>query len=265
MKPLVTGLLLSFALILSCTRQPVGITGSSNTVIAPPTESDAATPDPRTEQAMAERPDASQRVMETPERSTAVPQPADVKALRNTRRTTTPAAVPAGTDLAENETARIENQGAVGEADLSGSALPKTESSGGAPLMTFQKSNCYGDCEAYTFDLRTGGLSSLRVDQGAIAEGLYNRQLYSIDYDRLNNSIDSLRGLDLAPVYPEEAPIPTDIPYRLVTLPDLEGNPRSIKVYGGAPPALKRFLDRLELLISEQSWERATEQDDDRE
>ena len=165
------------------------------------------------------------------------------------------------TSVERNRTATIENQGNLGQAPLNG----RRETAEEPPVpeepvaFSFRKSNCYGDCEAYTFDLRSGGLTSLVVDKGEIARGLYKRQLFSVDYDQLNNEIDSLSGLDLAPLYPVGEEFPDDIPFREVTLFDGEQEPRVIRVYYGAPPALERFMDRLELLIEEQSWEKTTE------
>ncbi|NJB87605.1 hypothetical protein GGR26_003389 [Lewinella marina] len=266
MMPHPTSLFLTllFLLCLSCSRQPVGVTaGSASTVAPAPVADGAVRPDPEVEAAIAERAAPESMDARAPEDPGAAPLPdaAAVKAQRReevrARRRTVPQP-----PIESNETAEIENQASLGQAPLAEpgyreeAAADNTE----VPLFSFRKSNCYGDCEAYTFDLKSGGMTSLLVDQGEIAQGLYNRQLYSVDYAELNRSIDSLRQLDLAPVYPVGEEIPADIPYRQLILPDGEGKPREVKVYYEAPPALERFMDRLEVLIGEQAWERATPQ-----
>ncbi|MGB3798791.1 MAG: DUF6438 domain-containing protein [Lewinella sp.] len=249
---------------LSCTRQPVGIAGSPNTPIQAPIEGGTVDPDPQIDEARALR--AEEEIAQgsrAPERTGAgsLPDETEVKArrreeVRNRR------AAGSSPRIESNETATIENQGSVGQAPISNPGYrEQAPENDVAPEMVFQKSNCYGDCEAYTFSLQSGGMTSLLVDKAAVAQGMYNRQLYSVDYQDLQNSIDSLREQAFEPLYPVDREIPTDIPYRMITIPDANGNPRDIKVYSGAPPALQRFMDRLELLIGEQSWQRDTQTD----
>ena len=262
--PAALGLLL---LSLSCTRQPIGIAGSPNTPVPAPIEDGPVDPNPEMEEARILRDgDEATRDSRAPGRTAAgeLPPESEVKARRAEEVRQRREAMESPR-IESNETAEIENQASVGQAPLTDTeSIGNSASSDTPPELVFQKSNCYGDCEAYTFSLQSGGMTSLLVDKGEVAQGLYNRQLYSVDYADLNNSIDSLRELTLAPVYPVDEEIPTDIPYRLITLPDGNGYPRNIKVYSGAPPALERFLDRLELLIGEQSWQQATEPDDER-
>ncbi|WP_116106429.1 hypothetical protein [Lewinella sp. IMCC34191] len=249
---------------LSCTRQPIGIAGSPNTPVQAPIEDGTVDPDPEIDEAQALRADEElAQGTRAPERAGAgsLPSEEEVKAqrreeVRNRRATTR------SPRIESNETAEIENQASVGQAPLTDSGYRDDVPENDLPAeLVFQKSNCYGDCEAYTFSLQDGGMSSLLVDNSELAQGLYNRQLYSVDYEDLNNSIDSLREFDFEPLYPVDRPIPSDIPYRMITIPDANGDPRSIKVYSGAPPALQRFMDRLELLIGEQSWQRDTQSD----
>ena len=255
-----TGLFLTLFLftILSCSRQPVGVAANPGNAIPAATANESVTPDPTIEEAAALREaepisagttGIGPRGMGEADLSDARPPTRD--ALNR----------PGETREETNQTATIENQGSVGQAPLGGVDRPGSDvTPTEAPYFTFQKSVCYGNCEAYTFDLRSGGMASLLVDEGEIARGLYERELYSVDYDDLNQQIDSLRGVEFAPLYPVDEEIPTDIPFRRVTLPGTDGTPREIKVYFGAPPALERFMDRLEALISDQSWERASEQ-----
>ncbi|THH34963.1 DUF6438 domain-containing protein [Neolewinella litorea] len=258
-----TGFLFFVLTFFSCSRQPVGVTGPPNRALPPPSVTDPAQPDPVVQDAIADRPEAETVEGQAPgiENAEAIPDAAAVKARRREEVRARRQAIEQP-PIESNKTAKIENQASVGQATIVDEgyreevAADATE----APLMSFRKSNCYGDCEAYTFDLKSGGMTSLLVDQGKIAQGLYNRQLYSVDYADLNRSIDSLRQLDLAPVYPVDEEIPADIPYRYLSIPDRDGNPREVKVYYGAPPALERFMDRLEVLIDEQAWERASQQ-----
>ena len=250
----------------SCSRQPVGIAGSPNTPVQAPIEDGTVETNPKIDEARALRTQEELAQGELPPEKAGtgnLPDEAELKARRRDEvrqrrdRMNSP-------QIESNETAEIENQASVGQAPLTDPDVVTPPEQENPAILTFQKSNCYGDCEAYTFNLQTGGMTSLLVDQGEIAQGLYNRQLYSVDYERLNNSIDSLRSVDLEPLYPVREEVPTDIPYRLITLPDENGFPRNIKVYSGAPPALERFLDRLELLIGEQSWEKVIETGGDR-
>ena len=262
--PVALGLVL---VSLSCTRQPIGIAGSPNTPVPAPIEDGTVDPNPDMEEARILREgDEATREQRAPTRTAAgeLPPESEIKARRRDEVRQRREAMESPR-IESNETAEIENQASVGQAPLTESEPSTgTDDRDTPPELVFQKSNCYGDCEAYTFSLQSGGMTSLLVDKGEVAQGLYNRQLYSVDYDDLNNSIDSLRELTLEPVYPVNEEIPTDIPYRLITLPDGNGYPRNIKVYSGAPPALERFMDRLELLISEQSWQQASEPDDER-
>ena len=251
-------LILFLFTILSCSRQPVGVAANPGNATPAATAGEDVLRDPEIEEAEALREagpisaganGVQARGMGETDLSDARPPTRDAL----TR--------PGETREETNQTATIENQGSVGQAPLGGLDRPGSDvTPAETPYLTFQKSICYGDCEAYTFDLRTGGLASLLVDEGEIARGLYERELYSVDYDDLNNQLDSLRGMEFAPLYPVDQEIPSDIPYRRVTLPGVDGAPREIKVYFGAPPALERFMDRLEALISEQSWERSSEQ-----
>ena len=258
MRPTALVLTLFLFIFLSCSRQPVGVAGNPGNAIPAPTAGATATPDPEMQEAEALRDAEPISAGSTGVDGVTMGDP-DLRNARPPSRDALSRPVEPGEE--SNQTATIENQGSIGQAPLGGLDRPGSEMTASeAPYLTFQKSVCYGDCEAYTFDLRSGGMASLLVDEGEVARGLYERELYSVDYDDLNNQLDSLRGMDFAPLYPVDEAIPTDIPFRRVTLPDAEGGTREIKVYFGAPPALERFMDRLEALISDQSWERASEQ-----
>ncbi|PPK88881.1 hypothetical protein CLV84_1855 [Neolewinella xylanilytica] len=259
-----TALLGILLLCLSCTRQPIGISGSPNTPVQAPIEDGNVSPDPEIDEARALRTEEElSRGVEAPARPGVgnLPDESEVKAMRReeVRRRREAMESP---QIETNETAEIENQASLGQAPIAELGYrEEVAEDANAPELIFQKSTCYGDCEAYTFSLQSGGMTSLLVDKGEVAQGLYNRQLYSVDYEDLNNSIDSLRQLTFDPVYPVEAEVPTDIPYRLLTIPDQNGYPRNIKIYSNAPPALERFMNRLEVLIGEQSWQ-TTEKND---
>ena len=248
-------------LTFACSRQPVGVSGSPSDPVPVATGSVEANPEIEEARVLREEETLSQ---DRPSANPSIPDASDPGPIRREdlgRPTAAPAGVPRE---ASNQSATIENQGSVGQVSLGGDRPSGLGEGSDTPYFTYEKSVCYGDCEAYTFSLRDGGLSSLLVNEGALAAGLYERELYSVDYDHLNSSLDSLRGMELQPLYPVDQEIPTDIPYRRITLPDADGTPREVKVYFGAPPALERFMDRLELLISEQSWQRASKQADDR-
>lgn len=252
-----TGLLVCLCLLFSCSRQPVGVAASPNNVSPPPTSTDVVKPDPQAQEALEQRPPSTGDLATgtgVDERLENV----DPTAHRDLRGRAGAADVPAAdTKVANNETAVIENQGNVGQVPLTGRAETQAAAEDAeATLITFRKSPCYGDCEVYTFDLRADGYANLDVESGPVAAGRYHRQLYDVDYDELNGDLAELRGMAFADLYPEEDEIPTDVPFREITLPDADGTPRTVRVYGDAPPALKEFMDRLEIFISEQDWER---------
>jgi hypothetical protein len=155
--------------------------------------------------------------------------------------------------VAENETALIENQGSLGAApitDTDGVPLPED-----APVLTVIKSPCFGDCDVYRLDVLQDGRMVLEVENGLLRPGTYVQTLSSFDRRDLMTALDSLGTNDYATVYPTDpADIPDDGSYTTLTLPNEEGEPRSVTVYYGAPLELDAFLRRIGQLIDEQAW-----------
>ena len=236
-------LLLCCCWLLTCSRQPVRVAATPPTYPAP-----AATATPAVEPTPSSRPTAEevQAVGLEREDNATVPDKASADPTPPSKRKR-PATQP-------NETAIIENQGNIGRVPLNNDdpadpALPVA-----APLMTFSKSACYGDCAAYTLQLLPGNLLVLDVSNGLMGEGSYQRQLDNFKARELAATIDSLRSVSFLEFYPTEEEPPTDLQFTRLALPDKEDNLRSVTVYYDAPPALERFIDRIEALVATEIW-----------
>ncbi len=155
-------------------------------------------------------------------------------------------------DTRTNQTASIENQGSVGSVPLSGSEAPMVPAE--MPVVTLSKSSCYGDCDVYTLSYLPSGTATLTVSNGLMGKGTYRTELSSLDQREITMRLDSLRGMDFAPLYPLSEDFPADIQYTRLVLPDEEAGGSTITVYFDAPAALQRFLDRLEALVEDGNW-----------
>nr|WP_256534192.1 DUF6438 domain-containing protein [Lewinella sp. JB7] len=152
----------------------------------------------------------------------------------------------------DNETARIENQANVGTAPLAPADDDAARKE--APLFSFSKSACYGDCDVYTLEVRPDGNMLLNVSNGLMGKGAYERQLDDFAKRDLLTVVDSLRNTVFEPLYPVDDEVPTDLQFTRLVLPDADGRPRSVTVYYGAPHALNRFIERLETLVDAEIW-----------
>lgn len=156
------------------------------------------------------------------------------------------------TKESDNTTANIENQGNLGQApigaDETESALRK------APIMTYKKSACYGDCDVYTLEVLPDDLMLLNVSNGSRASGAYERELDPFKARELMGALDSLRSEDFLDMYPSEGNPPADVQFTQIVIPDMDDNLRSITVYYGAPPALKQFMNRIDELVANEIW-----------
>ncbi len=155
-------------------------------------------------------------------------------------------------DTRTNQTANIENQGAVGSVPLSGREAPEAPAE--MPVVTLSKSSCYGDCDVYTLSYLPSGTATLTVSNGLMGKGTYRTELSSLDQREMGMRLDSLRGMELATLYPVSEEFPSDMQYTRLVLPDEEAGGRTVTVYFDAPAALQRFLDRLEALVENSNW-----------
>ncbi len=151
-----------------------------------------------------------------------------------------------------NETANIENQGAVGSLPLTDDET--AESPAELPTVTLSKSACYGNCAVYALSYLPSGVLMLNVTSGLMGPGTYRSELSTLDQRDFTLALDSLRDTEFAPLYPVEEELPADIPFTRLIVPDEEDGGRTITVYFDAPAALQRFMDRMEALVEDSNW-----------
>jgi hypothetical protein len=189
--------------------------------------------------------------------------------------TVNPDVITSPPSVVNNQTALIENQGAVGEAPLIDDGLTPTAEAIKEDVidnvdydrlytlpvgMTFEN-KCTEGCATYVLSALADNLLQLQVtaDNDQLSAGSYQATLDDATGRQIVTLIDELAGIDLETTYPpgESVETPPTGEHSELLLPNATGELVLIKVVDDreVPEQLKSLITRLRQLVQRTPWQ----------
>lgn len=124
-----------------------------------------------------------------------------------------------------------------------------------APVITMQKTACFGSCPVYKMEIYEDGKVLLEAEKNLPMEGKYKANMDAERLEKLINAFEESNFFDFQASYTAHI---TDLPTTYISF-DHEGKSKKIMDYHGAPEALKALEKEVAVLIDELEWQEVSE------
>jgi len=123
------------------------------------------------------------------------------------------------------------------------------------PIITFEKTPCFGNCPVYKLEIyknRKMHLSNTKYLK--VGEGDFSAKLKRKEYKAILNQFQEINFLQLKDQYITKNV--SDLPTRYITLA-AQGKTKTVMDYSGAPEQLTKLEDQLQQLIDQTNWKKS--------
>lgn len=118
------------------------------------------------------------------------------------------------------------------------------------PVITLEKTACYGTCPVYSLNIYHSGTIELTGKENIAYKGKYCTRLKRAEWTRIRQAYLSGQFFSFRDQYTSRL---KDLPSTFVTF-RWEGKSKTIEDYDGAPEELKKLEEMVERLIGTQHW-----------
>lgn len=118
------------------------------------------------------------------------------------------------------------------------------------PVITLEKTACFGACPVYTLNIYNSGIIELTGKENLPYKGKYCSRLKRAEWTRIRQAYLSGQFFSFKDQYTSRV---KDLPSTFVTFRS-EGKSKTIEDYDGAPEELKKLEEMVVRLIETQRW-----------
>lgn len=123
------------------------------------------------------------------------------------------------------------------------------------PIITFQKTSCYGKCPVYSLEIFANGKIKFKGEKNIDKIGNYNKTISKKEIEKLKESFISAGFFDLKDEYTSKK---TDLPTTFIAFEN-KGQYKKIKDYSDAPEVLNNLEKMIEDIVNAEGWEKQGE------
>ena len=120
------------------------------------------------------------------------------------------------------------------------------------PLVTFQKTACFGICPVYSMEIFNNGSAAFKGEKNTTKIGNYKKKLSRKEIKILIGEFEKAGFFDLQDEYTEKI---TDLPTTYTSF-NYKGKYKKIRNYHGAPDALKNLEKVIEKIVDSEGWKK---------
>ncbi len=128
----------------------------------------------------------------------------------------------------------------------------KSDKSNNSPIITFQKTACYGKCPVYSLEIFENGLIKFIGEKNIDKIGKYKKTISKKEIKELINSFVNVNFFDFKDEYTSKK---TDLPTTYISF-SYNGNYKKIRDYSDAPKELRKLEKSIEDIVKFENWEK---------
>lgn len=120
------------------------------------------------------------------------------------------------------------------------------------PIITFQKTACYGKCPVYSLEIFENGLINFIGEKNIDKIGKYKKIISKKEIKELINSFVNINFFDFKDEYTSRK---TDLPTTYISF-SYSGSYKKIRDYSDAPKELRKLEKLIENIVKSENWEK---------
>jgi len=128
--------------------------------------------------------------------------------------------------------------------------VTKSQGENDSPVITLQKTMCYGKCPVYTITIHGNGQSVYVGKKNVDKIGKYEKRLEKVEATNLIKAFEEANFFDFQDEYTAKI---TDLPTTYITFSS-KGKTKKIRDYYGAPEELKKLEKLVEDIANSEGW-----------
>ncbi len=122
------------------------------------------------------------------------------------------------------------------------------------PMITLQKTSCYGKCPVYIIEIYENGIIKLNGIKNLDKIGFYTKSITQQEVESLRKEFLNANFFDFMDEYTSKK---TDLPTTYISF-EHEGKFKKIKDYSDAPEELRKLERLIENIVNSEGWKKQT-------
>ena len=120
------------------------------------------------------------------------------------------------------------------------------------PMITLQKTSCYGKCPVYTMEIYETGVIKLNGVKNLDKIGTYCKTITNKDVEGLRKAFTDAKFFDFKDEYTSKK---TDLPTTYISFENT-GKFKKIRDYSDAPEELRKLEKLIENIVNSEGWDK---------